>query len=252
MKRILLKSTIATFLSIAASLLVVVTVVPALGGVVDGNAWLMSVVCPLLVAWPASAHTFWQNDRLRRARDELAAAHRDLAEAHRQLTEKARRDDMTGLLNREAFLAKLAESGKGVGGVLLIIDADHFKAVNDRFGHSAGDRALLKIAAAIGRGVRTGDIVGRIGGEEFAVLLPGVGTEEAQQIAERVRLEVEQIRFQPQHSLRLPLTVSIGGAELAAGRSVSEHMRVADERLYAAKQSGRNRVVFGPGVRAAA
>ena len=82
-------------------------------------------------------------------------------------------------------------------GALLIIDADHFKTINDNFGHLTGDEALLLIASAIGRGVRSGDILGRIGGEEFGAFLVGATQEEAKRVAERIRSEVELIRFQP-------------------------------------------------------
>jgi diguanylate cyclase (GGDEF)-like protein len=252
MKKILLKSLLATLLSIAGSLLVVVTIVPAMGGVVDGNAWLMCIVCPLAVAAPASCFTFWQAERLQRAHQALEAAHRELAGAHRELTERARRDPMTGLLNRESFFLELDAERRRGRGTLLIMDADHFKAINDRHGHLVGDQALLEIAAAISRGVRAGDVVGRIGGEEFGALLIGAGGDDATRIAERVRREVEQIRFRPDAGGVLPLTVSIGGTELLTEATVSDHMRAADARLYAAKNAGRNRTVFDPGTRAAA
>lgn len=253
MKRIFFKALLATLLSIVGSLLAIVSIVPAMGGAVDGNAWLMAIVCPIVVAFPASAYTFWQGDRLQRVHDALEIAHRDLAEAHRSLTERSRRDQMTGLLNRENFFAELeGRRRKSDGGALLIIDADHFKSINDRFGHLTGDRALLEISAAIERGMRAGDVVGRIGGEEFAVLLFGATAKEALNVAERIRREVEQIRFHPDETSHLPLTVSIGGTALRPGASLSDHMRVADKQLYAAKRNGRNRTMFETDVKVAA
>lgn len=253
MKTVFAKAVLATLLSIAGSLLAVVSIVPALGGVVDGNAWLMAIVCPTVVAFPASSYTFWQSSRLRRAHAELKAALDDLAAAHTALTERSRRDQMTGLLNRENFFIELeSRRRKSDEGALLIIDADHFKMINDRYGHLTGDRALLEISAAIERGVRAGDLIGRIGGEEFAALLVGATGVEALQVAERVRLEVERISFHPDETTRLPLTVSIGGAQLEAGVSVREHMRVADKRLYTAKRNGRNQTVFEIGMKVAA
>ena len=214
---------------------------PALGGVVDGNAWLMLDVCPLTIAWPASAYTFWQSERLT-ARIATWRGHAELAATHRRLEEKASRDDMTGMLNRESFFAALDGSRRKTDrGALLIIDADHFKTINDSFGHLTGDTALLAIAAAISRGIRAGDILGRIGGEEFGAFLVGATDQEAKRVAERIRREVELIRFQPADERTVPLTVSIGGTRCTPDANVSELMRAADKRLYEARgrpQSG--------------
>jgi diguanylate cyclase (GGDEF)-like protein len=223
-----------------------ISIVPALGGTVDGNAWMMCVLCPLLIAWPASAYTFWQSDRLKSAHRELARTHAQLAAAHRRLAEKASRDDMTGMLNRETFFARLDRSRRRSDrGTLLIIDADNFKAINDNYGHLTGDEALLLIAEAIRSGVRSGDVLGRIGGEEFGAFLTGAGEQEARQVAERVRSEVESISFQPKEGEMLPLTVSIGGTVCASEATVPELVRAADRRLYEAKHRGRNRVIIG-------
>jgi diguanylate cyclase (GGDEF)-like protein len=244
MNSVIVRSGTVALLAAAASILLVFAVVPALGGSVDGTAILMCILCPLATAWPASAFTFWQSDRLKQAHRELARAHAQLAAAHRRLSEKASRDDMTGMLNRESFFAVLDGSRrKADRGTLLIIDADHFKQINDSFGHLTGDRALLEIAAAITRGVRGGDILGRIGGEEFAAFLAGATAKEAEYVAERIRREVELIRFRPNDERTIPLTVSIGGANCASEASVSDLMRAADKRLYEAKNRGRNLVI---------
>jgi diguanylate cyclase (GGDEF)-like protein len=161
------------------------------------------------------------------------------------LADKARHDDMTGTLNRESFFATLDRSRrKSDRGALLIIDADHFKSINDRFGHLVGDEALLLIVAALRGGVRSGDVLGRIGGEEFGAFLVGASEDEATRIAERIRHEVELIRFRPDGERTIPLTVSIGGTVCGEGATVSELMRRADRRLYDAKNRGRNLVVF--------
>jgi diguanylate cyclase (GGDEF)-like protein len=241
MTSIFLRALLVSVLAVAGSLLVAVTVVPMMGGTVDGNAWLMCIVCPLATAFPASAYTFWQSDRLKHAHRELARAHAQLAATHRRLAEKASRDDMTGMLNRESFFAALDGSRRRSDrGALLIIDADHFKKINDNFGHLTGDDALLEIAAAISRGVRSGDILGRIGGEEFGAFLIGATEPEAAAVAERIRREVEKVCFQPAGEQQVPLTVSIGGTVCALGATVSELMRAADRRLYEAKNRGRN------------
>jgi diguanylate cyclase (GGDEF)-like protein len=248
MQSIFIRSSLVAVGSVAASLAIVSLLVPALGGVVDGNAWLMSTLCPFVVSWPASALTFRQGDRLRRAHAELAAAHAELAEAHRSLSEKASRDHMTGLLNRESFFAALeGTQRKNDHGALLIIDADHFKKINDGFGHLVGDEALLAISAAIGRGVRSRDLVARIGGEEFAAFLEGASKVEAAHVAERVRREVEAVRFESPNGTHVALTVSIGGTLYSGGETLSELLRAADHRLYAAKRAGRNRVILDHG-----
>ncbi len=243
MRKVLLKSTLVTLLCVVASVLAAATVVPALGGIVDGNAWMMCVVCPLVTAFPASTYTFWQGARLRRAHDELAHSHAQLAAAHAALAERARRDDMTGMLNREAFFSQLEATRGTLGrGILLIIDADHFKSINDTFGHPVGDAALLEIAAAIAGGVRAGDVVSRIGGEEFAVLLPKATAVVAASIAERIRGSVERIDFRPGSGPAIRLTVSVGGVRCPPDAETKDLVRMADEKLYAAKNAGRNRV----------
>lgn len=245
MHKVVLKASLASIGSLAASLLIVAVVVPMLGGSVDGNAVLMAAFCPVAIAFPASAYTFWQSEKLRRAHDALTAAHAELAQAHRNLAERASRDHMTGLLNRESFMALLDGSRRRSDcGALLIIDADHFKKINDGFGHLVGDEALLAITAAIGRGVRAGDTVARIGGEEFAALLGGASEAEALGVAERIRREVEAVRFAAPGDRTIPLTVSIGGTVCSSGATVSDLLREADRRLYDAKRTGRNRVIF--------
>ena len=252
MIRLVWKAAAIAIASAAASFLLVITLVPAIGGVVEGNAILMTLVCPLVIAFPASLHTLWQKQRLgnalaelMKAHDQLADAHVQLAEAHARLSEKSRHDDMTGLLNRETFFASLKHARRRTDtGVLLIVDADNFKFINDTYGHQEGDVALLLIAEAIAKSVRDGDLVGRIGGEEFAAFLGGLDREEAMIAAERIRLSVEAIKFSPKAGTYLPLSVSIGAARLRPHVGWSDVFREADRRLYEAKRRGRNRVIF--------
>src|SRR5262249_9580131 len=158
-------------------------------------------------------------------------------------------DPMTGLLNRESFFATLDSLRRSTdGGALLIIDADHFKKINDGFGHLVGDEALLAIAAAVGRGVRSRDLVARIGGRECAAWLEGATIDEAALIAERIRREVEAVAFEAVSGGNVPLTVSIGGTLCAGEKTMSELMRAADHRLYVAKRAGRNRVILDHGL----
>lgn len=252
-RRIILKASLATLLSIAASLGLAVTIVPMLGGVVDGNAWLMCILCPLLIAWPASAWQFWQAQRLRDAHGEIARLHDELSAAHEALLEKARHDGLTGVLNREAFLGALEQAmAEGSHGTLLLIDADHFKQINDRFGHPVGDDALRTLAQAIAGVVGEDGLSGRLGGEEFAVYLPGVTLSEAQPAAMRILDAVRWLRIEAPSGGAIGLTVSIGAAGWTGGATLDGLIAKADEQLYRAKTEGRNRAAFSPGVAAMA
>lgn len=246
MTRAIFKAFWVAVASAAGSVLLAMMILPFFGASIGELGLLMCIACPLVIAWPASAYMFWQNDRLQAAHRDLSRAHAQLAAAHRRLAEKARHDDMTGMLNRESFFGVLERSRRKTdSGALLIIDADHFKSINDRFGHLAGDEALLQIAGALRGGVRAGDVLGRIGGEEFGAFLVGANEHEAARVAERIRQQVEMIRFRVEGDRIVPLTVSIGGTICEPGATVSELMRSADRRLYEAKNRGRNLVIFG-------
>lgn len=148
----------------------------------------------------------------------------------------------------DALEREVRQAGRsGNALAVLCLDLDHFKTVNDRWGHEAGDQVLREAAAAVHGSVRSGDIVGRVGGEEFLVVLPGAGLAEAQALAERVRAAVAARRT-PLHqadggTVLHEQTVSIGVAELSDGMAGARDLLAAgDARLYAAKQGGRNRV----------
>lgn len=182
----------------------------------------------------------------------LTSKLRDLAIAHYELSVVASTDSLTGLLNRSAFttlvngyLTELRRTKGESTGALLVIDADNFKAINDRFGHDHGDEALRVIARAIRSVVRSTDPVGRIGGEEFAVFLPGSSDMLSTAVAERVRISVSSAEFRPDGE-RHPLSISVGGALFHRGLSFNELFRIADQQLYAAKHNGRNRVSVSP------
>lgn len=252
MKQVFAKAALTALVSTAVSLFLALMLAPVMEGVGEGALPVIAIVCPLVIAFPASAYLYYQKLRLAEtlealtsAHQRLAVAHEELAAAHAQLSEKARHDDMTGLLNRESFLEALkASRRRSDQGALLIIDADHFKYINDTHGHGQGDVALLMIARAIRDGVRAGDFVGRIGGEEFAAFLAGASEEEAMLVAERIRLGVEALHFSPGDGKLVPLSVSIGGARFNPHQPVTQMMREADNRLYEAKARGRNRVVL--------
>ena len=180
---------------------------------------------------------------------ELHKANKQLRKANLRLELLAVTDQLTDLFNRRQFNTIFARELKRakrdkIPLALIVMDIDHFKKINDGFGHLVGDEALLAITAAIGRGVRAGDTVARIGGEEFAALLGGASEAEALGVAERIRREVEAVRFAAPGDRTIPLTVSIGGTVCSSGATVSDLLREADRRLYDAKRTGRNRVIF--------
>lgn len=163
-------------------------------------------------------------------------------------------DPLTGLHNQRylrGHLRSLLASLRGGGGSLaaMMLDLDHFKAINDRYGHAVGDAALQAVASAIRKHVRLFDTVARYGGEEFAVVMPGATAADAAVAAERLRREVAGLHFAPLPGVVHPLTVSIGVAAVAAEAVDDETsaaealLRRADQALYEAKRQGRNRVV---------
>jgi diguanylate cyclase (GGDEF)-like protein len=166
----------------------------------------------------------------------------------RRLERQATEDPLTGLFNRRhfelCFEAELLRSLRGHHPLsLIVIDIDHFKRVNDTGGHPKGDFVLKTVAAAMKSHTRTTDTLGRLGGEEFAVLLPDTPLEGAAYVAESLRQIIESPRFAPWPGHDGKITASVGCATLAAGERGPDLMHRADAALYAAKQGGRNRVV---------
>jgi diguanylate cyclase (GGDEF)-like protein len=166
----------------------------------------------------------------------------------RDLEKLAAIDPLTGISNRRQFeslaRAELGRSQRYMRPLsLLMIDIDHFKQVNDRFGHEAGDRVLKFLANVLISAKRASDVVGRIGGEEFAILLPETSKEAALVIAERLR-QLAQTCAPAIAGEKLDVTISIGVAAASIRTSGMETLcRQADQALYEAKRSGRNRVV---------
>ncbi|MDP9940983.1 GGDEF domain-containing protein [Ectopseudomonas alcaliphila] len=165
-----------------------------------------------------------------------------------RLTDQATTDSLTGLPNRlklvEVFERERAHALRnGTPLSLVFVDIDHFKQINDRFGHEVGDRALVHFAKVLAQRLRVNDLFCRLGGEEFAVLLPGSKATQAREIAESMR---ERLAAQPLavDDSMLPMTLSAGVACFGLdGQSLDELMLAADRRTYAAKRAGRNRVI---------
>jgi diguanylate cyclase (GGDEF)-like protein len=168
---------------------------------------------------------------------------------HAQLTDAARLDAKTGLLNaitwqREARAEIIRAARTGTPVTLALLDIDHFKQVNDTYGHLTGDSILIALASTMQRQVRDYDIVGRFGGEEFTVLFPHTDIADAQQIAERLRTSAAQILLGPAR-----ITVSIGVATLDSAKAdLNELIAAADAALYHAKANGRDQVCVLPEV----
>ncbi|WP_155801802.1 sensor domain-containing diguanylate cyclase [Magnetospirillum molischianum] len=174
----------------------------------------------------------------------------DLIEARKSMEIMAMHDQLTGLANRHKFLQTYAVEVERHNRTLrplslLVIDIDYFKNVNDRLGHLAGDTCLRALATLMERNVRTADLVGRFGGEEFVILLPDSDAEGAVAAAENLRDEIKSTKLDVGNE-GLYLTVSIGTATLEAGQPVDfdRLMRRADRALYRAKAAGRNMVTM--------
>ncbi|GLS33534.1 diguanylate cyclase (GGDEF) domain-containing protein [Mesorhizobium albiziae] len=207
---------------------------------IENNSWrwgdrpLNNLVIPLILAPP---FFYFLLNKLR-----------ELAIAHQELLVVSATDSLTSCLNRRAFTAlvdsylqRFADRQTNAESALLVIDVDHFKAVNDRFGHDLGDEALKIIAKTIRDEVRERDFVGRLGGEEFCVFLPGFGLASTAIVAERIRAAVNRAEFAPTGE-QYTLSVSVGGVTFKRTVLYSELYRQADRWLYSAKRNGRNRV----------
>lgn len=194
---------------------------------------LLSGIIVLVVGYPIGYVVINQNVKLKRLT--------------RELNEAARIDGLTGLANRRSFFAEAERafvSGMPGRGAFLYIDADHFKQINDDFGHAVGDKVLRAIATAIRSCVRSGEAVARLGGEEFGVYLAGADWSIAMDVAERIRRRTARIGAAAGLGPEA-VTVSIGVARREGDETLEALMVRADRNLYAAKQSGRNRIVAG-------
>jgi len=176
----------------------------------------------------------------------LFLTHVALARYQRRIEGMAATDKLTGLLNRQAFsilidkvFAEYRRDPQPIS--ILLVDVDHFKSINDRFGHAGGDRILHQIASSLQEGLRASDIAIRWGGEEFLIVLKGSALEQAQRVAEQLRLKIEQAQFFAA-AQAVSVTLSIGVSQYDGAESCEELIGRADAALYAAKNGGRNRV----------
>ena len=190
------------------------------------------------------------NTQLRATMEDLARSREQIEKQNAELRDLAMRDPLTGCMNRRAFFQDIetvfAAARSGNQPLCCIMtDIDHFKSINDNYGHAVGDRVLKVVARALSGGLRDTDLLGRYGGEEFCIALPGVAIEEACMIAERLRVEIENragkgIRTTP----GIVVTSSFGVSALNPRTAdPADLIDQADRALYKAKASGRNRVV---------
>jgi len=198
------------------------------------------------------AHSAMREIELRKAIQESASTNlrlveqmQKVAELNQQLEVLATTDSLTSLHNRHAFERSLSlelaiVKRRSTPLSLLTIDVDHFKRINDNYGHAGGDKVLQTIATLLTSCARNFDVVARIGGEEFAVILPDTVAANALAVAERMRASVENADWPD-----APLTISLGTVTLLNSENASSLLARADKALYSAKQNGRNRVVQG-------
>ncbi|WP_417549965.1 GGDEF domain-containing protein [Methylophaga sp.] len=207
---------------------------------------------PKALAIPNNEEFRTKNEALLQAKHELLEANqlleRRVLDRTKELEHLAHTDALTGVMNRGGLMDGLAiEIDRAVRYQhklsLLMVDLDHFKEVNDKFGHLYGDTVLIEAATILSDACRSMDILGRYGGEEFLLLLPETNNEEARKLAERIRKNIEQHQFCKEDGFEISLTCSIGVTEFELDQTQASLLQSVDRMLYSAKDSGRNRVV---------
>jgi len=175
----------------------------------------------------------------------FAELNRKLLDTQAELRRQALTDPLTHIMNRRAILGRLTEEmarapRQGLPLSIGILDIDHFKAINDEFGHAGGDVVLQTVVERAQNALRAYDAIGRVGGEEFLVVMPGVGPRDTEIVLERLRRAIADSAVVVQ-GREVSVTVSIGGA-VSQGETMDELLNLADDALYRAKNEGRNKV----------
>jgi len=192
------------------------------------------------------------SEKLEMLQARLSEMEKEASQARRVIEEHKRRathDGLTGLPNRDAYQHRLEEelarkARYGGSLTLVVADVDHFKRINDNYGHLAGDKVLQLLAKALRKSLRDVDFVGRYGGEEFVILMPETNAEEALAATEKLRTKVEASPFNFRKE-RVPITMSFGISEFHALEDAETVFERADKALYRAKDEGRNRCILG-------
>ena len=223
------------------------------GGVVEwrsepGHSQALSLAYAVMIVVVLLSSTFLTR-RVQSTREHLRRQRYELAQAVEQIRQLATHDDLTGLPNRRYMLEMmhlevLRARRSGLPLLLAQLDVDHFKSVNDTYGHAAGDLALQAFARTVRESVRACDVLARWGGEEFVLLLCNTPPVPARELLERVRQAVATQHLARPGQPPVQLTVSIGVACLRTGESLKEALERADRALYSAKAAGRDRVVW--------
>jgi diguanylate cyclase (GGDEF)-like protein len=222
--------------SIALSVVISALFHLAIGLPMRGSAWAVTLICPTLIAPTMS---WWAFDLVLK-----------VERAHEQLRVQSNTDHLTGIFNRRYFMDRLREAIEetkrhGTSFAVAFIDVDNFKRINDEHGHLNGDEILKQLTQICAKQIRDVDTLARIGGEEFALLLPQTTPEEAVHLVERLRASVAATRARVGEGW-LDVTVSIGLTSSTPDLGdVNGVLRRADEALYAAKRQGKNRLVAG-------
>ena len=240
---ILFKSFLVGTGALIAAVSLILISVPLFGDTYQISMFICAVIGCYSIGSPVSYYCMKQTEKYSAALAREEELHKQLLEAHKQLKTRSRLDMMTSLLNRETFLTELEsqkEQNPDQTSSVVLLDVDHFKRINDTWGHQAGDRALILIARAILDVVGPATLAGRIGGEEFGVFLPHDDGSEAVSLAEAIRIAVERIQFSPTPNLQEALSVSIGVACARNTIPTADTFQRADAMLYQAKADGRN------------
>lgn len=208
--------------------------------------WLRGMALPIrdesgrITRWFGTSTDVHESYQVAQERERLA----------QELERVATVDQLTGVLTRRAFTARVnahleETAAPDEEASLLMLDIDHFKSINDTHGHPTGDQVLAATAERMRAAVRAEDFIGRLGGEAFAVFMPQCPRSQAWEIAERIRRSVGEQPIRAEDGREIQVTVSIGATPLMQGSASFEQLvSSADRALYAAKSSGRNRVLF--------
>jgi len=216
--------------------------------------WAAAIVLIVTAAWPTATSDAWRVLVPAAAAITLvsltALGIKALSAREHRLRQQASVDPLTGLLNRRSFLELSSKEEarsrrRDYELAVLMVDIDHFKRINDTYGHASGDAVIRALAEMCGRALRPSDIVARYGGEEFVISLPETGLEPARLVADRLRQSVSDATVTADGAA-IRFAVSIGIAICSRGSSLATAMRSADEALYVAKRNGRNRVELAP------
>lgn len=239
--------TVVVLSSVLLSVLLTTATMYLIMGTIEPAGIGLAVAIPVMVSWPVSYVVYSKNQALRRALAQLEQANAKLLQLYKKTKRQARHDLMTGCLNRARFIERLSkelnvEDGDKTGGVLIMLDVDDLKLINDTFGHGVGDQALIEFARLLqGKGGK-GRFSGRLGGDEFALFQNLQSKQLARELAENLCRKAAQILPDTQHDAGAKMSVSVGMIMVQPGDEAHQVMGKCDRAMYLAKHSGGNQV----------